>query len=103
MLITSFAEYDGLETKVEDKTRREEGEGGLKTNLAAIGHTMIVSDVMKKPIITVKATDDLANTAQIMADKKISGLPVINSNSSNDLAGIITKTDIVKALIESNY
>src|SRR4051794_800337 len=96
MPITSFAEGDKLETKVGDK---EEEEEGVKTNLAAIGHAMIVSDVMKKSIITVKATDDLAKSAQIMTDKKISGLPVTNSNG-NDLAGIITKTDIVKALIE---
>jgi CBS domain-containing protein len=95
MPITSFAEGDKLETKVGDKEEKE----GVKTNLGAIGHAMIVSDVMKKPIITVKATDDLAKSAQIMTDKKISGLPVTNSNS-NDLAGIITKTDIVKALIE---
>jgi CBS domain-containing protein len=96
MPITSFAEGDKLETKVGDK---EEEKEGVKTNLAAIGHAMIVSDVMKKSIITVKATDDLAKSAQIMTDKKISGLPVTNSNG-NDLAGIITKTDIVKALIE---
>ena len=73
----------------------------IKKNLSAIGHIMIVKDVMKKPI-TVEATDDLANAAQIMTDKRISGLPVTNYNNG-DLVGIITKTDIVNALIESSY
>jgi CBS domain-containing protein len=96
MPITSFAECDKVETKVEDKVSEAEEEGGLKTNLATIGHAMIVSDVMKKPIITVKATDDLAKSAQIMTDKKISDLPVTNSTDSGDLAGIITKTKLLK-------
>ena len=66
------------------------------TNLAAIGHAMIVSDVMKKPIITVKSTDDLSKGAKIMTDKKISGIPVTNSTDSSNLAGIITKTKLLK-------
>jgi CBS domain-containing protein len=95
MPITAFAEGDRLQTgkDYDDNNGQEEK---VKTNLASIGHAMIVSDVMKKPI-TVKSTDDLAIAAQIMIDKRISGLPVVSSN--NDLAGIITKTDIVRALI----
>ncbi len=97
--ITAFAEKD----KVESNTEEEE-EVLIKKNLASIGHAMIVRDIMKKPIITVKATDDLAKAAQIMTDKRISGLPVTDSNgSSGNLVGIVTKTDIVNALIESNY
>jgi len=34
-----------------------------------------------------------------MNDKRISGLPVIDSE--NNLNGIVTRTDIVKALIET--
>lgn len=90
MPITAFVEGDKVQAEEEDK------EG----NLAAIGHVMIASDIMKIPI-TVEATDDLANAAQIMTNKRISGLPVTNSNSG-DLVGVITKTDIVNALIESS-
>lgn len=94
MPITAFAEGDRLQTN-QDYDNNEQ-ETTVKTNLASIGHAMIVSDVMKKPI-TAKSTDDLAIAAQIMYDKRISGIPVVNSNS--DLSGIITKTDIVRALI----
>lgn len=91
MPITSFVEADKMQLEKD----REVG-----SNLASIGHIMIASDIMKKPI-TVEATDDLANAAQIMADKRISGLPVTNTKGNN-LEGVVTKTDIVNALIESD-
>ncbi len=90
MPITSFVEADKMQLE-----RDKEGFG----NLAAIGHVMIASDIMKKPI-TVEAADDLANAAQIMTDKRISGLLVTDTNGNN-LEGVVTKTDIVNALIES--
>ena len=96
MPITAFAEGDRIQTN-EGYNSNYEQEETVKTNLASIGHAMIVRDVMKKPL-TVKATDDLAIAAQIMTDKRISGLPVTNSNG-DDLEGIVTKTDIVKALV----
>ncbi len=92
MPITSFAEGD----KAQLEKEKEE-----VSNLAAIGHIMIARDIMKKPV-TVEAPDDLANAAQIMTDKRISGLPVTN-NDSIELEGVITKTDIVNALIESSH
>ena len=97
MPITAFAEGDKIQTN-EGYNNNYEQEETVKTNLGSIGHAMIVSDVMKKPI-TVKPTDDLAIAAQIMTDKRISGLPIADSNGDNDLAGIVTKTDVVKALV----
>jgi CBS domain-containing protein len=97
MPITAFAEGDRLETN-EGYNNNYEQDEIVKTNLASIGHAMIVSDVMKKPIITVKSTDDLAIAAQIMTDKRISGLPVTDSNGDY-LTGIVTKTDVIKALV----
>ena len=91
MPITSFAEGDKAKLEKENEEVND---------LAAIGHMMIARDIMKKPI-TVEALDDLANAAQIMTDKRISGLPVSN-NESAELEGVITKTDIVNALIESS-
>jgi CBS domain-containing protein len=97
MPITAFAEGEKLQSNT--KEGEEEPE---KKNLSSIGHAMIVRDIMKKSVITIKATDDLAKAAQIMTDKRISGLPVSNSNDSKSLVGIVTKTDIVNALIKSN-
>jgi len=102
MPITDFAEGDRIITNERYNSKYEQEET-VKTNLGSIGHAMIVSDVMKKHITTVKATTDLAIAAQIMTDKRISGLPVTDS-SGNHLTGIVTKTDVVKALVtESNH
>lgn len=97
MPITAFAEGEKLQSNT--KEGEEETE---KKNLSSIGHAMIVRDIMNRSVIIIKATDDLAKAAQIMTDKRISGLPVSNSNDSKSLVGIVTKTDIVNALIKSN-
>jgi CBS domain-containing protein len=54
---------------------------------------------MKHDPITITKDSDLVQAAQIMTNNRISGLPVVE-NKSNDggLVGIITKTDIVKAI-----
>lgn len=83
MPITSFIEGNGIESK----------------DLSGIGYIMLARDIMNEPFIIDKNTD-LAEAAQNMYDKKISGIPV--ARSRNDLNGIITKTDIVRALIETN-
>jgi CBS domain-containing protein len=85
MPITAFVEGDKFEKTVD--------------NLSGIGHVMLARDVMKKPI-SITDTADLAVAAQIMNDKRISGLPVIDPD--NNLNGIITRTDIVKAVLETN-
>jgi CBS domain-containing protein len=67
-------------------------------NLSGIGRVMLARDAMKKPV-SITDTADLAVAAQIMNDKRTSGLPVIDSE--NNLNGIVTSTDIVKALLET--
>jgi CBS domain-containing protein len=59
----------------------------------------LARDIMKYDPITISQNSDLADAAQIMAMNRISGLPVVNSNDT--LVGIITKTDIVKAMAAS--
>lgn len=92
MPITAFVEGEKLHTG--------KGKNTDNTNdMVAIGHVMIARDVMNKPI-SVKSNVDLADTAKIMTDKRISGIPVVDPNNDTQLVGIITKTDIVNALLE---
>jgi CBS domain-containing protein len=56
----------------------------------------LARDIMKYDPITISQDSDLADAAQIMAMNRISGLPVVDSNGN--LVGIITKTDVVKAI-----
>lgn len=57
----------------------------------------LASDLMKYDPIRITANSDLTKAAEIMTRNRISGLPVIDHESTNNLVGIITKTDIVKA------
>ena len=57
---------------------------------------LTVKKVMSSPVITVTPDTPLEQAARIMADSKIGGLPVIEQGR---LVGIITETDIFKALL----
>ena len=54
-------------------------------------------DLMTKAVITVKADDGVETAAYLMYKNKIGALPVINEN--NEIAGIISDTDIFKAFV----
>lgn len=58
---------------------------------------MKVAEVMTKEVITVTEYTSLEEAACIMADNKISGLPVMRDGK---LVGIITETDLFKIFIE---
>lgn len=60
------------------------------------GATIKIQDVMSKDIVSVNYDDDLAKTSFLLLDKNINGSGVLSGNGR--LIGIISKTDIVKAL-----
>jgi CBS domain-containing protein len=64
----------------------EEGFGGIS----------LARDVMSKGIISIKFNEDLKNACRLILENNISGLAVLDGN--NSLAGIISKTDITKAI-----
>lgn len=56
---------------------------------------VIVADLLTEELLTIDEHDDLANAANLMIKNKVSGIPVVNKK--NELVGVITKFDIVKA------
>jgi len=56
-----------------------------------------VSKIMQRQIITVRPDTPVEDAAQIMAERKIGGLPVVRTGA---LVGIITETDLFKAFQE---
>ncbi len=58
---------------------------------------LTVKRVMSSPVVTVTPDMPLEEAARIMADQKIGGLPVVTGDA---LVGIVTETDIFKALVE---
>lgn len=76
--------------------KEEEIASGL---MSQVSHVLLAKDIMKKPL-TIRLDEDLAEAAKIMLNKRIGGLPVIDHN--NELNGVVTKTDILRALVELN-
>ena len=58
---------------------------------------VVLKDVMTKSVITVKGDSRIRETARIMVDKKIHGLPVMDGEN---VVGIITETDLFKVLLD---
>jgi len=65
---------------------------------AGIKNAFLVSDVMTADPICVPAGLALNEAAYVMARNRISGIPAIDSQEK--LAGIITKTDIVRSIAD---
>jgi CBS domain-containing protein len=57
----------------------------------------IVGDVMTSPVLTTTPETNIAEVVRIMDEKKIRRLVVVDS--SNKLAGIISRADILKAVL----
>lgn len=56
-----------------------------------------VVEIMTKDVITVTPDTPIEEAAQIMADKEISGIPVVDDGK---LVGMIAETDIFKVFLE---
>jgi sulfide:quinone oxidoreductase len=57
----------------------------------------IVADIMASPAVTLPPRANIAEAAQIMDEKKIRRLPVVDDG--NKLIGIISRADILKAVL----
>jgi CBS domain-containing protein len=56
-----------------------------------------VRDVMVRDVVTVSPDTSVATAGQLLLDKRLGCLPVVNA--SNELVGIVTSTDFVAALV----
>ena len=56
-----------------------------------------VEDIMTTPVVTIDAHAQIEEAANMMVEHRIGALPVTDAH--HGLAGIITETDLLKALI----
>jgi CBS domain-containing protein len=96
--------FFGTGTAGRYQTPQEEMISGRRNISSGIKSVLLAEDIMKYDPITIARNSDLGQAAQIMTRNRISGLPVVgeNSNDADNLVGIITKTDIIKALASTN-
>ena len=59
----------------------------------------LVSDVMTTPLVTISSDQILENAAKVMTEFSVRRLPVVDGGT---LVGIITATDLAKALATQN-
>ena len=60
------------------------------------GGSTAANEIMKNEIITVNYDDDLAKTCKVLLENEINGVGVLSGHGT--LIGILSKTDIVKAV-----
>ena len=58
---------------------------------------LMVKDVMVEEVITSSPTESVVEAAKIMIEKQINRIPVVENNV---VIGIVTRTDIVRAVAE---
>ncbi len=67
---------------------------GLKRkSKSALLKSVLIKDVMKKKVVTVKPDTPIKEAAHLMKEKKIGCVPVVNEGS---LVGLVTTTDILR-------
>ena len=54
---------------------------------------MIAQDIMTRKVCTIRSEASAQEAAQLLDQKRISGLPVVNEDG--DIIGIITEADII--------
>ena len=57
-------------------------------------------DIMTNDVVTVTEDMHINKLNELMLEYSISGIPVVNKN--NNLIGIVTKTDVLSASIDSH-
>jgi CBS domain-containing protein len=82
-----------------EKYRMSDKPSEFKLNQLSYLASFIAADIMTPNPVTVKVTEDVSEASLIMIRNGISGLPVVQNSL---LVGIITKTDIVKAIASEN-
>jgi CBS domain-containing protein len=88
-----------VKTKNEAMTKTTDTTPQYKSNLPyGMKRIVLAEDIMKSYPIMITDYADLIDAALVMRGNMISGLPVVDS--SDKLVGIITKTDITRAVAD---
>lgn len=62
---------------------------------------MLITDIMRKKLITVNPQDTIEKALKLMVEKKINGTPVVDEEGN--LKGMIVKADIYSFLMDPGH
>jgi len=105
---TDFKSALGLMQKHRIRRLPDVDAGGVLTGIVAERDLLVAADrylsspvevarIMTRRVVTVGETTPVVDAAILMMERKIGGLPVVDP--SHKLLGIITETDLLKALV----
>ena len=60
-----------------------------------------VSDIAKSPVLTADLNTPIKDIVRIMFDQRIGAMPILDGD--NDLVGIITRSDILRVILEKTH
>ncbi|KAA2282022.1 CBS domain-containing protein [Candidatus Nitrosocosmicus agrestis] len=89
----NFLNIDGHGREVEN-----EGKRNRKLTVSNFTTPMTVKDIMTPNPLIIGEESSIDEAAKLMIENRISGIPVINK--FQNLAGIITKKDIIRAIFD---
>ena len=75
--------------------------GSLKKESKKTMQNILVKDYMSKDVATFLKSDCIYDVMRELLEKKISGAPVLNKHGK--LVGIISESDIMKNIVDSQY
>lgn len=61
--------------------------------------SVLIGEIMTKEVLTIKEDDDISDAAQFMDTHSINRLPVVDDEG--ELIGIITRGDLISALVRT--
>lgn len=97
LAFTEFGEAaSGMREKDVKMTRKVE-KGGEKRLRSVVRVNLVAEDVMTEDVTSVDMNFSATDAAKLMLERGVSGLPVLGHD---DMVGIVTKTDIVRAVAE---
>lgn len=61
---------------------------------------LAINEIMSQEVLTIRPDDTIIDAARLMLNRKISGLPVVDSTGA--LVGILTESDIFRMVIRTS-
>ena len=89
---TFFKNHENPDTYFDDEERK------LMPELHSLLSGITVEEVMARDVITIHPEQSIVAAAQLMLKHRMSGIPVVDPRGQ--LLGIITETDVFKALVD---
>lgn len=86
---------DLIELPIRMKSEYDEISAGLKK-----ASLMLVQEIMTRKVIKISPEKSISDAAELMDSHKVKRLPVVDEKG--DMVGIITRGDIIGAMVKSN-